>query len=394
MSYSLPVNWQWTSISQINDIASTEFAQLKPSSNVGDVFLYREFLAALEQSNSVGEKTGWIPSHIIITDEHELVAFLPAYIKHHSYGEYVFDHSWAHAYQQNGLAYYPKLSHCIPFTPVTGPRMLLKDGITPEQVIAFLGQHKKQIMQQLGVSSWHSLFVTEDVSKESVNHGFHLRQSVQFNWHNNAFDSFDDYLSILTARRRRSIKKERKGMHKQNVNIRRVVSHHITSEDLAFFYQCYQQTYLKRSGHHGYLTETFFMQLLNTMCGNMLLVIAHIDNKPVASALFLFNEHGLFGRYWGAIEEVSGLHFEVCYYQGIEFCIEQHIPFFNPGTQGEHKILRGFEPTLCYSCHSMLHDGFDQAVADFVEREAPHILEYHTQSSTLLPFNENHRRAN
>lgn len=440
------MNWQWTSIDSISQLNKEEFSQLvsleAPFETASTPFLSYSFLSNLEQSNCVGKGSGWLTQHIVIrykgtpksdntlkdndasgstvirnasnpdTISDEIVAFIPAYLKTHSYGEYVFDHSWANAYQQNGLAYYPKLIMAIPFTPVTGTRVLKKIGIEADALLDYIGQIKTELLQRLSVSSLHMLFSPAACSEKLSESGFHQRHSVQFNWHNKGYTDYADFTSLLTARRRRSIKKERASIIKQGVKVKRIVGKQIDSVDMHFFYSCYQQTYLKRSGHGGYLTREFFDGLLSDMPDNLMLVIAgkhaehdpenYSDNNaenhtltqaekqghPIAAALFLHDENGLYGRYWGALEDISGLHFEACYYQGIEFCIDNNIALFNPGTQGEHKILRGFEPTICYSNHVMAEPAFDDAIKDFLQREKPHIIEYFTQSQSLLPFKQ------
>jgi predicted N-acyltransferase len=401
------MNWHWTSIDSIDALlqtpkqenmhasiyhnAPTELDDLEDPCEQSSPFLNAAFLSALENTHCVGGNSGWLPKHITIRDQtQKLIAFLPAYIKTHSYGEYVFDHSWAHAYEQHGLEYYPKLIIAVPFTPVTGSRILLHPSVNFAQVVEYIGNIKEDIMAHLSVSSLHFLFSYKRVSDALRNEGFHQRLSVQFNWHNKSYTSFDDFMAQLTARRRRSIRKERAGIAKQEVVVKRVAGKNIDHNDMAFFYKCYKQTYLKRSGHSGYLTSAFFQTLLTNMSDNLLLVLAeqHTPDgaKPIAAALFLHDKNGLYGRYWGALHEVSGLHFEACYYQGIEFCIEHKIPLFNPGTQGEHKILRGFAPTLCYSNHKMREEAFDKAVDDFLQRETPHIIDYAEKSASLLPF--------
>lgn len=393
------MNWQWTSIESILELSVEEYETLQSGAEhsntnaspqqTSNPFLKYAFLSNLEASGSVGDESGWQTQHILVREQSpssKLIAFLPAYIKTHSYGEYVFDHSWAHAYQQHGLSYYPKLCICIPFTPVTGPRLLHCSGIEPAEVIEFVASQKSDIMKTLNISSIHCLFSEKDASQDFKQEGFHQRQSVQFNWYNKAYSSYADFTGSLTARRRRSIKKERAGIAKQGVKVLRLVGEQISSNDMQFFYMCYQQTYLKRSGHYGYLNSEFFNSLLADMPENLMLVVAKTDGSPIAAALFLYDKNGLYGRYWGALVDVSGLHFEACYYQGIEFCIENKVKMFNPGTQGEHKILRGFEPTLCYSNHCMSEPAFDEAVKDFLQRETPHIVDYLEQSKELLPF--------
>jgi predicted N-acyltransferase len=403
------MNWHWTSIDNINALPQTEFDALYDPNELTSPFLKYAFLQAFEQTKCVGDKTGWLVSHLVVRDDNKtLIGFLPAYVKTHSYGEYVFDNSWAHAYEQNGLAYYPKLIIAIPFTPVTGARLLLAKNVSLTQMTAYIALINSELMTTLSVSSVHFLFASKQVSTELLAQNFHQRMSVQFNWHNKQYSHFDDFMAGLTARRRRSIRKERAGIAKQGVQVRRIASTDIQENDMAFFYKCYQQTYLKRSGHTGYLRPEFFHTLLENMPHNLLLVVAEQnindsdaitadslngeygadDPQAIAAALFLYDENGLYGRYWGALRDVSGLHFEACYYQGIEFCIENDIPLFNPGTQGEHKILRGFAPALCYSNHKMREGAFDRAVADFLERETPHIIDYAKNSASLLPYKQ------
>lgn len=398
------MKWHWASTDSISNLGKDPIKHLSLNDELTSPFLCFEFLKALETSFCVGEsihrRTGWLPSHILIKNENdELIAFIPAYIKTHSYGEYVFDHSWAHAYQQHGLPYYPKLIFAIPFTPVSGPRIFKLANISNDQIVTFLADQKEAIFKQLNVSSIHLLFPNKALSNAFDTMHFYTRQSVQFNWHNKQYTDFESFLESMTARRRRSIKKERKGIAKQGVTVEKLYGKHVTKEAMNFFCLCYKQTYLKRSGHEGYLNNAFFFELLENMQDNLLLVVANkqstidvdstdIVSTPIAASLFLFDQNGLYGRYWGALEDVSGLHFECCYYQGIEFCIEHNIPLFNPGTQGEHKILRGFEPTICYSNHSMAEPAFDEAVKDFLIRETPHIKEYAIQSADLLPFKD------
>ena len=272
------MNWHWTSIDKLSEVSRGEFDTLHDPNAQSCPFLQYAFLHAFEQTKCVGEQSGWLPSHIVVRDEeNKLIAFLPAYIKTHSYGEYVFDHSWANAYEQHGLAYYPKLIIALPFTPVTAARALIAASTNIAKVTQYIGDIKESMMQKLSISSIHILFPDEQSASELLNHGFHQRMSVQFNWHNKQYSHFDDFMASLTARRRRSIKKERKGITKQGVSVRRVAGDNISQQDIDFFYTCYQQTYLKRSGHTGYLNHEFFNALLSNMPQNMMLVIAQKD---------------------------------------------------------------------------------------------------------------------
>lgn len=382
------MNWQWKTVDSIATISRDSISDLiaLPSHGRLTPFLTYSFLLALEHNQCVGGRTGWQAKHIIIFDDEQMIAFIPGYLKEHSYGEYVFDHSWANAYQQHGLAYYPKWINAIPFTPVPGARALVNCDISEQDLSAFWQFNKEHIMKELGVSSMHFLF-TEKIYSDSLHErNFYQRQSVQFYWFNKQYKDFSEFLGVMTARRRKTIKKERKSIVDAGISMQRFNGRAIKTEQLDIFYRCYQQTYLKRSGHGGYLNKSFFVSLIKSMPENILLVLANKASETIASALFFYDKEGLYGRYWGALQEVSGLHFETCYYQGIEFCIENNIQLFNPGTQGEHKILRGFEPQLCFSNHSMALPQFDNAVRDFVEREQAHINEYLIDAANLLPF--------
>ncbi|MCF2950188.1 GNAT family N-acetyltransferase [Paraglaciecola aquimarina] len=346
------------------------------------------FLHALESSKSVGQGSGWFVQHLIIYQNQQAVGILPLYKKTHSYGEYVFDFAWANTYRQYGLTYYPKLVASIPFTPVTGARLMLKPDIDQTEIIPLICEKLQAHIKQNAMSSMHWLFVEEELSNSLAEQNHLKRHSVQFQWFNRDYSSFENYLNHLHSRRRKRIKKERQALLDADVAVKRLHGNALTQEDLAFFYECYQQTYLKRSGHQGYLTKEFFNQIFANMRENLMLVCASKDNTPVASALFVFDNKQLCGRYWGALTEVDKLHFECCYYQGIEFCIEQNISQFNPGTQGEHKILRGFEPTYCYSNHWLKQQAFHEGVERFIKQEDIQLAEYKTNADKLLPFKQ------
>ena len=310
---------------------------------------------------------------------------MPIYIKEHSYGEYVFDHAWANAYYQHGREYYPKWISAVPFTPVTGPRILFDpdcDRASLDNVLL----DGLDSLQGGGVSSLHVLFpaATPDMLSPA---GYLSRYSVQFQWHNYDYQTYDDFLAAMTSRKRKSMKKAYAQLPHQGVTIERLTGSEITEADSAFFYHCYQQTYLKRSGHTGYLTKAFFAEIFETLSDNILLVIARQNDKRVASALFFFDDTGLYGRYWGAIDDIDGLHFVCCYLEGIHFSIDKALPLFNPGTQGEHKILRGFEPVFCRSYHKLFAHEFHMAVADYLHRETPAVVRYFNQARDVLPFN-------
>ncbi|QJR81888.1 N-acetyltransferase [Alteromonas pelagimontana] len=370
-------------ISKISDISSAQWQAL--AQNAGP-FLQHGFLSLLESTECVGEATGWQPMHLIIYDDNVPIAAMPGYIKYDSYGEYVFDHSWANAYHQYGYSYYPKWISAIPFTPVTGPRLLLADHVKEDVVRTYAAQAIDTLAQQ-NISSAHILFPPLKCAGAAVTAGYLKRVNVQFQWHNYDYQHFDDFLAALTSRKRKALRKSRQQLSAANVTIKRYTGADISAPEQDFFYLCYQQTYLKRSGHNGYLSEGFFKGLFATMAENMLLVVAYQDENPVASALFLYDATGLYGRYWGSLVEIDGLHFECCYFQGIEFAIEKKQPLFNPGTQGEHKILRGFEPIYCVSFHKLFAPAFHHAVSNFLYQETPAMVEYYHQAAEVLPFN-------
>ncbi|GLR70681.1 GNAT family N-acetyltransferase [Agaribacter marinus] len=397
------INYSWCVLNEATTLVKSA-EDLRPIDNASP-FSTLKFLSLLEQSASVGNDTGWVPHHFCLYEHSEssyadsnggsiesnmpngkLIAFIPCYQKSHSYGEYVFDHAWANAFHQHGISYYPKLLCAIPFTPVSTSKVLVSQDsqLTESEIVAHWWQHNQSIIKKY--SSVHALFLTQNSRDTLEQLQFHERLNVQFVFYNSGYQSFDDFLTALKSRKRKTINKERKALTRQDITIKRLSSGDINSQIMADFYKCYQVTYIKRSGHHGYLTEAFFSQLLKEFAENILIVAAFKNTTMIASALFFYDDNSLFGRYWGALEDVSGLHFECCYYQGIEFAIERQHKIFNPGTQGEHKILRGFTPTLCHSMHKIQHVQFDEAVGDFVRRERPHMLEYLENTKSLLPF--------
>lgn len=349
-------------------------------------FLQHEFLSALELSSCIGEESGWIPHHLTVSDGDTLIAAVPMYLKTHSYGEYVFDFAWAQAYQQRGMDYYPKLVAAIPFTPVTGSRLLLSKGVYEDNILSLITSTLDQYCNRHNISSVHWLFTQQSLCENLQTHNFLKRSSVQFQWFNHSYSDFDDFLVQFTSRKRKNVRKERNKLKNQGIVLARLCGNALTPAAMEYFYQCYQQTYLKRSGHGGYLTLEFFMLLLKKMPDNLLLVMAYQQDVPIAAALYIRDEHALYGRYWGCLHQVDGLHFECCYYQGIEYCIEHGLKTFNPGTQGEHKIQRGFEPIYCYSNHWLADSDFQHAIRRYLQQEHLHIAAYKKEAETLLPF--------
>jgi len=338
-----------------------------------------EFFSALERSGCVGEGTGWMPHHVVFSEGDEVVGILPSYIKTHSWGEFVFDWDWAQAFERHGLPYYPKLVSTIPFTPITTDK-LLSDKLDHGDIVDGMVEHC--LAQSL--NSWHLLFCPKiAVTREDV----FERHTVQFHWFNRDYRDFEHFLSYFTARKRKSVRKERVSIAEQNIDIRRLGGADISAQELEFFYRCYQQSYFKRD-HTPHLSQTFFAELFARLADNILLIIASHQQTDIACALFFFDEQALYGRYWGCVEEFNNLHFELCYYQGIDFCIANNLSLFNPGAQGEHKIKRGFEPVLTYSYHWVKEEAFRPAIKDFCQRERQHLQQYFIACQQALPFKQ------
>lgn len=360
-----------------------------------------EYLLALEASGSATADTGWAPIHLKIeSDEGQLLAAAPLYLKSHSYGEYVFDWAWAQAYQRSGLPYYPKLLCAVPFTPVQAPKLLAVSTdlrLTLAQGLAQLSEQAASKTSPLGVevSGLHALFLTqwdqEAMLGATTPIGLQDRHVVQFHWQNRSpetlapFASFEEFLSTLTQKKRKNIRAERRKARIQGLQIARIPGSQVSEEQLAFLYECYCRTY---SEHFStpYLSESFFNMLLASMPEQVLLVEARLDGKPVASAFFLYNANRLYGRYWGCVQSIDCLHFELCYYQAIEFAIEQGISWFEGGAQGEHKMARGLNPQTMVSAHWVAEQGFKQPIASFLKREKAHLAAYAEELSEHQAF--------
>lgn len=371
---------QIQSIASISEVPRNDWQQLARQQYP---FLDYDFLHALEFSGSVGNGTGWIPHHFVIYDKQQLIAALPGYIKQHSQGEYVFDWAWADAYARSGIDYFPKLLSAIPFTPVCGPRFIQHPQASVP--LTSLLQAIKASLRQLDASSWHLLFPLANELEAWRELGLCCRKGVQFHWFNRGYRNFNDYLQIFTSRKRKNINKERRRIHEQGIDMVRIPGRDITQQQLQEFYTFYQATYFKH-GQLGYLSAAFFQRLLDTMPNSLFYVFARARGKTVAAAFFMQGGDTLYGRYWGCLQEYDKLHFETCYYQGIEYCIEQGLTRFDPGAQGEHKIARGFEPVPTCSLHYISHPGFSRAIHDFVSREQTMMDHYEQEMRALLPF--------
>ena len=346
-------------------------------------FTRYEYLHALENSKSVSNKTGWKPHHYIEkNNKNEIIALCPLYIKNHSFGEYIFDHSWAEAYYRNGQNYYPKLQSAIPFTPVTGNRIILNPKIKNKK------NKKKLIINNiikeavnLNVSSLHFNFVPKPDSDLTLM----IRQGIQFHWKNKNYKSFDDFLNSLSARKRKAIKKERRCVVENNLEIRLLTGELIKKEHMDFFYDCYLDTTGKKWGS-TYLTKNFFLELLNNFNDKILLIVTYQKNKMVASAINFISQTHLYGRLWGSKCNIPFLHFEICYYQAIEYAIKNKLKIVEAGAQGEHKLQRGYLPTNTWSLHWIKERRFSDAIKKYLEKESHFINIQKENMEQINPF--------
>ena len=389
MTRALQVVW----LSSIDDVDAAAWNALRADHYP---FTQHAFLAAMERSGAASAESGWQPQHLLLKRGADVIAALPLYLKSHSYGEYVFDWAWADAWQRSGLAYYPKLLAAIPFTPATGPRLLIAPGENQAAIVAAVLAAIKQRLGAEELSTFHLLFPDHALREHCRDAGLLERVGAQYHWFNRGFHSFDDFLATFNSRKRKNLRKERERVAEQGLTLRVVEGSDITPHDWRRFHHFYQLTYAKRSGHGGYLGGEFFQEIGRTLSDQIVLVLAEVGGEAVggemvggetiAGALNFKDQNTLYGRYWGCSREFEFLHFETCYYQGIDYCIKNNLQRFDPGAQGEHKIQRGFEPTLTYSCHWIEHVGLRRAVADFLQREQQQIESYVVDARQLLPF--------
>ncbi|MEH6627270.1 MAG: GNAT family N-acetyltransferase [Motiliproteus sp.] len=352
-----------------------------------DPFLSYTYLSALEQNQCLGKQNGWIPQHLTINDANGIQAAMPVYLKSHSHGEFVFDWAWARAALSAGIEYYPKLVTAIPYTPVTGPRYGNHEATLTRELL----QGVRHLANETGASSWHLLFPDADTCQQLLSSSEDMqlleRHNCHFAWFNRDYKSFDDFLQRFSSRKRKNLNRERRKLDQQKVTVERVNGANISPQLLQEFYQFYQSTYHRR-GQTPYLNFGFFQQLLAQMAERLLLVTAQQHEKLVGAALFIRSEDTLYGRWWGGLPSVDCLHFEVCYYQGIEYAIEQGLAKFDPGIQGEHKLLRGFEPELTRSLHWIKEPALSHAVDRWLQDERLHIQQYQEQARAHLPFKD------
>jgi predicted N-acyltransferase len=348
-------------------------------------FLRHEFLAALEHTRCVGGGTGWDPCYITLTDDTGLAAAVPAFIKSHSYGEFVFDFSWAQAYVRLGRHYYPKLTVAVPFTPATGARLLVRTDLDRSAVASRLLTEVETYASSHGLSSVHALFLDEPARALCERAGWLMRRDCQFHWTNHGYSSFDAYLETFTADKRKKARRERRRVAEAGIHFETLMGGELDERLLDQVYAFHRDTFL-RHGHEPYLTRAFFREAARTLGDALMVKLAVHAGKPVAAAIFFWCQEALFGRYWGSAADHHSLHFEACYHQGIEFCIERGIARFEPGTQGEHKVSRGFEPALTWSAHFIANRRFREAIEDYLEREGQAVDAYAEEVQAHVPY--------
>ncbi len=352
----------------------------------GNPFLRHEFLTALEHHQCVGPSYGWLPHHILVhNDQQRLIGATPFYIKDNSYGEFVFDWSWADAYERAGLPYYPKGVISIPYTPATGPRLLVAGGDREQSTREILLRTLIELAQSKRLSSLHCLFTNTDDSAFLSDQGLLLRLGCQFHWENRGYRDFDDFLEAFNARKRKKLRRERRRVQEANVEIRVLHGDEADDEQWRMAHHFYRSTFEKKWGVPT-LNLGFFQEIARTMGKQIVLVFAYHRGQPVAGAINLRGSDSLYGRHWGCTARFHSLHFEICYYQGIAYCIQNGLRYFEPGAQGEHKISRGFLPTPTWSAHWIADDRFRGVIEDFLRRETRAMRDYIETLHDSSPF--------
>ena len=349
-------------------------------------FLKHEFLNALESSGCVGNGTTWEPCYIVARDDRGLAGALPLFIKHDSHGEFVFDWGWADAYERTGRSYYPKLVAAIPFTPATGQRLLLRDGLQTD-VAALLLDAARSTAGEIGASSMHVLFPTDSERQVLERSGFLTRKGCQFHWRNDGYRSFDEFLARFSADKRKKAKRERRRVAEAGIVFEQLRGDELGVADWDAVVEFYSRTFWRR-GREPYLNREFFERVAATMPSNLVVILARQHGVPIATALCFRSGTTLYGRYWGSSADYHSLHFETCYYQGIDYCIREGLERFEPGTQGEHKIARGFVPQPTWSCHWLRDQEFHRAVGAFLTRETRHVDAYMDEIGDHVPYRQ------
>ncbi|RPH96874.1 MAG: N-acetyltransferase [Lysobacterales bacterium] len=369
----------------------TEFSRIDPAEwerldHQDNPFVSHAFLGALESSGALDARLGWTPCHLALYEGDELVAFAPSYVKSNSHGEFVFDWAWADAYQRQGLSYYPKLLTAVPYSPVTGPRLLTRRGHPdPAGLRRRLVRLAVDACAQLQLSSWHCNFVATEDRAALEEADLLPRQDWQFHWVNDGYSGFDDFLGRLRARKRKNVLRERRQVEDAGIRFRWLRGRELGDPELEFVQRCYGETF-RQYGNHAALNREFFARLAATLGDGLCVAIALRDQQPLAMSLYLQGGGRLYGRYWGCLEQIPGLHFETAYYQGIEFCVANGIGVFESGAQGEHKISRGFRPAATHSFHYLREAAFREPIARYLRQEKAWMLEYREQLGQHDPF--------
>ena len=349
-------------------------------------FLRHEFLSALEHSGCVGQETAWHPAYLTASnDTGRLVGALPLYIKYDSRGEFVFDWSWAAAYEQAQMSYYPKLVSAVPFTPATGRRLLVDDGVEFEPVAEELLIAARTLGAEIHASSMHVLFPTDSERHFLRDDGLMSRKSCQFHWHNDDYASFEDFLDRFTSMKRKKVRRERRRIAEANITFEHLRGDEPGTEDWDTVYEYYAHTFLRR-GRAPYLNREFFAEIARTMPENLMIILARFGDRPIATAICFRSDDTLYGRYWGSLADFHSLHFEACYYQGIDYCIREGLSRFEPGTQGEHKLSRGFTPMATWSSHWIANQGFARAIGRFLDQEHDYVNAYMRELAAHTPY--------
>lgn len=350
----------------------------------GNPFVRHEFLLALERAGCVGKAAGWLPHHLLLEAQDQLVAAMPLYRKSHSWGEFVFDWSWARAYDEAGLRYYPKLVSMPPFTPAMGPRLLLAPDAPPE-VRTRLSTELLTYAKSQQMSSAHLLFLTDEDRASLSDAGYLWRKDCQFHWHNRGYKTFDDFIATFRSDKRKKALRERRRVHEGGVTFRTLTGAQMDARLWNIVFGFSAATF-ESHGHEHYLNVEFFQAVSAVMPHSVVIKLAEYQGHPIATAIFFRGEEVLYGRYWGAAANFHSLHFETCYYQGIEYCIEHGLKHFEPGTQGEHKVPRGFEPTPTWSAHWIADPRFRRAIDHYLNDERAAIDQYILQVEEHTPY--------
>ena len=383
----MPDGTEPTAVKVVPRIADIPAADWDACAGDENPFVSHAFLLALEESGSASARTGWLPQHLCVEGpDGRPAGVVPLYVKSHSQGEYVFDYGWAHAFENAGGRYYPKLLCAVPFTPVPGPRILIRPG-APSSIEEALVAALIEFARRLDVSSVHVNFLPEGQCARLAAAGFLIRMGQQYHWENQGYADFDGFLEALNSRKRKAIRKERREVGESGIVLRALSGSEIEDRHWDAFYRFYRNTTDRKWGRSAYLTRDFFTRLSATMADKVVLVVAERDGRTVAGALNLRGRDALFGRNWGCSEQHPFLHFEACYYQAIEYAIRHGLRRVEAGAQGQHKIQRGYLPVATYSAHWIADRGFRAAVANFLERErAAEASEIEELTQALSPF--------